>query len=76
MIASRIDADAGGVHVDLVVLGPFRSERRAHNRANTVARLAAKYDDPAATLHVIVEPIRSGSTSAQEAMDRLYGSIA
>lgn len=59
----------------VVVLGPFRSRERAEARAAVVRRLAATYDEPDGTLHVDVEPLASGSTSAQDAMDRLYGAI-
>ena len=76
VVVSRMDADDAGTTCDVVVLGPFRRRERAESRAATVRRLAAKYDEPAGTLHVAVELIRSGSMSAAEAMDRLYGGIA
>lgn len=71
VVVARVDEGT-----DVVVLGPFRRRERAEARAATVRRLAAKYDEPAGTLHVDVEPIRSGTMAAQEAMDRLYGAIA
>ncbi len=75
VVVSRLDADAAAFTCEVVVLGPFRSQERAESRAATVHRLAAKYDEPAGTLHVAVEPMRSGSTAATEAMDLLYGGI-
>lgn len=56
---------------ELVVVGPFRSHERAEQRAETIRRLADTYDD--AGLVVVVEPLLSGRTSAQRALDVLYG---
>lgn len=76
VVVARMDVQLGSATCEVVVLGPFRRKERAKARAATVRRLAAKYDEPNGTLHVDVEPLGEGVTSAQEAMDRLYGSIA
>ena len=76
VVVSRTDVVGGDISTDVAVLGPFRRRERADARAATIGRLAAKYDEPPGTLHVIVEPLRGGSLRAQEAMDRLYGGLA
>lgn len=66
---------------DRVVIGPFRRRELADKRAAIVRALADKYEDPEGQasddncLSVEVVPIRSARTSAQTALDYLYGSI-
>lgn len=66
------------VAVDVVVLGPFRTEARADARAATVRRLAETYEDPEGVtgpenmLSVDVEPLEPGRLSAVGALQRLY----
>lgn len=85
VVVSRVDVELVPditVDLDQVVLGPFRSQQRAEARAETVRRLAAKYEDPEGAtgddncLSVTVRPIRAGSMAARDAMDYLYGSLA
>lgn len=76
VVVARVDVFGTDIGTDVVVLGPFRRKERAEARAATVRRLAAKYDESEGTLHVDIEPLREGTISAQEAMDRLYGAIA
>jgi hypothetical protein len=75
VVVARLSFDGEAFHTAVTVLGPFRRLERAEARAATVRRLAAKYDEPAGTLHVNVEPIVGGSSSAQHAMDVLYGAV-
>lgn len=64
---------------DGVVIGTYRSRERAEKRAATIRRLAETYEDPEGVtgpdnaLDVRVVPLRRGATSAQDALDALYG---
>lgn len=81
VVVSRWDLVDGAFSVDQVVLGPFRRIEAAEARAETMRRLARKYEDPEGVtgddnaLSVKVQPIRSGALAARDAMDYLYGSI-
>jgi hypothetical protein len=64
-----------------VLIGPFRSEERAKERAGVIRALAAKYEDPEGALGddnvlgAVVEPLVRGRISAEDALGVLYESI-
>jgi hypothetical protein len=65
-----------------VLVGPFRSEEVAKQRADVIRAAAAKYEDPEGMvgddniLGVEVEPLIRSRVSANDALDVLYESIA
>jgi hypothetical protein len=65
-----------------VLIGPFRSEERAKQRADVIRAAAAKYEDPEGALGddnilgVEVEPVIRGRVSADDALAVLYESIS
>jgi hypothetical protein len=60
---------------ETVTFGPYRSRERALSVGERLERKANTYDDDEAELVVAVKPLRPASTSAQRALDYLYGSI-
>jgi hypothetical protein len=81
LLVTRWDWVEADVDLEYTVIGPFRSRERAEHRARVIRKLAKTYDDPEGVtgpenaLSVTVLPIAPGPTSAQGAMDLLYGSV-
>ena len=66
---------------EMVSCGPFRSEGAAERRASVIRKLAAQYEDPEGVtgpdnaLHVTIEPLLRGKTSAVDVLGVMYQSI-